>query len=192
MGINSASESVLEDLWWHMASKCRELPPGVAQYRVGRWRIDAAYTINTRVIGIELDGKTYHDYERDKERDMAILATGEVHEIIRIPFAALEYFTHATMKMLSYWHSEFNLPDHLWVFSIEEWDNQIRKVERDIWEWGNGGQSIDQFIDECDGTYSIWHADEHSGFVCGPKSYANDWKKHIIERRTATADGVGG
>lgn len=49
------------------------------------YRLDFALERNGRIVGIECDGKEFHDINQDSERDKAIISTGLVNRIIRLP-----------------------------------------------------------------------------------------------------------
>jgi very-short-patch-repair endonuclease len=72
----------------------------ICQTRLGNFRLDFVITTGSRKIAIECDGKDYHDKERDKLRDEAILETGFVDTIYRIPGKGLWFFTNDVLDLL--------------------------------------------------------------------------------------------
>lgn len=67
------------------------------QYRCGPYRLD--FFIDG--VGVEVDGKKFHDFDRDKIRDEWILANcKDVSHIVRIPAAAVLYFQSAVMAAM--------------------------------------------------------------------------------------------
>ena len=73
----------------------------LAQHNVGgsRFRLDF---FTEDGIGWEIDGKGYHDAEKDQGRDAWILANTEVRQIIRIEAAAFHWFRDACIAVLSH------------------------------------------------------------------------------------------
>lgn len=78
--------------------------------QVGVWcgnrayRVDFVASTDTRSIGIEIDGRHFHDAERDAVRDDAILQTGKLARVYRFP-AALMYYGRLT-AVLALWRVE--------------------------------------------------------------------------------------
>lgn len=69
------------------------------QYKVGRYRIDF---VTADGVGWELDGKKYHDKERDWLRDGWILQNSEIQQIIRVQAAALMFFRDACLAVIGH------------------------------------------------------------------------------------------
>lgn len=53
------------------------------------------------LIGIEIDGKEFHDYRRDLERDFKILGAGVVPKIYRIRARDVVFRLHDTLHLLA-------------------------------------------------------------------------------------------
>ncbi len=70
------------------------------QTRLGKFRMDFVITTGNRRIAIECDGKDYHDEKRDGLRDEAILETGFVDTIYRVPGRSLWFFTNDVLDLL--------------------------------------------------------------------------------------------
>lgn len=51
---------------------------------VGRFRVDFVLSFDGRRVGIECDGRAYHDETRDRTRDFAILETGALDVVYRV------------------------------------------------------------------------------------------------------------
>lgn len=72
------------------------------QTRSGRFRLDFVMTIGNRKIALECDGKQFHDAERDQRRDEAILETGFVDTIYRVPGRSLWFYTNDVLDLLRF------------------------------------------------------------------------------------------
>jgi hypothetical protein len=99
-------ESPLESLFFDQLLK--QLPRGVplqtqvlAETRCGTFRLDMMATVQNRRVGIECDGKEYHDEYRDEWRDAMILGDGQADEIIRFRGCDLTYHLDDCMFLLS-------------------------------------------------------------------------------------------
>jgi hypothetical protein len=57
----------------------------------GSFRLDFVARLRDRVVAFECDGKDFHIYIRDAWRDAAILHTGVVDAVYRIPGASINY-----------------------------------------------------------------------------------------------------
>lgn len=92
-----------------------------AQKRIGKYRVDYFLETNEeRRIIVELDGRTFHNEERDKIRDDDILSWDRADAIIRIPFAAIYYYHMATLRLLMEFDRCFCYIDNPFVVSLEE------------------------------------------------------------------------
>jgi hypothetical protein len=99
-------ESPLENLFFDQLLK--RLPRGVpleiqvpAPTLCGTFRLDMLATVQNRRIGIECDGKEYHDEYRDEWRDAMILGDGQADEIIRFRGCDLTYHLDDCFFLLS-------------------------------------------------------------------------------------------
>lgn len=73
----------------------------------GRFIIDFVIKIDKcRVIGIECDGKDFHDQYHDEWRDSIILDESDVTEIIRIPGTDIVYHLEDILYIISKWNPE--------------------------------------------------------------------------------------
>lgn len=68
----------------------------------GRFRLDFVLASKQRAVGIEIDGKAYHNHERDHERDSAILRTRRVALIYRFSAADALYRGSTVLYFLAY------------------------------------------------------------------------------------------
>lgn len=70
------------------------------QTRAGSFRLDFVIAKGRRRIGVECDGKNFHDKKRDRLRDDAVLETGFVDTIYRVPGRSLWFFTYEVLDLL--------------------------------------------------------------------------------------------
>lgn len=144
----ASSESYLEGTFWHYMRKTDidAWTEAEGQRVCGRYRIDAYVVGNGRRVGIELDGKQYHQDERaDRKRDQSLILDGYVDEMIRIPYAAMEYASHATFKILASWNEMFRINSPGSVYSADEAKEVLRYFTSDL-----NGENVDE---------QLWHAD---------------------------------
>lgn len=71
-----------------------------AQVRIGRYRLDF---VTSDGVGWEVDGRNFHDADKDRERDEWLLQTGKLQSIIRLPAAAAWYYWDACMAIFGRW-----------------------------------------------------------------------------------------
>lgn len=81
------------------------------QVPIARYRVDFLIEHEGRKIVVELDGKAYHDKERDYRRDKEII--NYVDAIIRIPFSSMTYYENATMVAISKWEPRLAVPEEI-------------------------------------------------------------------------------
>ena len=70
------------------------------QTNAGLFRMDFVLEANSRKIGLECDGKQFHDKQRDEIRDAAILETGFVEVIYRVPGKSLWFYPYEVLDLL--------------------------------------------------------------------------------------------
>jgi len=75
-------------------------PQADCQTRAGLFRLDFVLEINGRKIGLECDGKHFHDKQRDEIRDAAILETGFVDVIYRVSGKSLWFSPYDVLDLL--------------------------------------------------------------------------------------------
>jgi very-short-patch-repair endonuclease len=145
------SESPLESTFWHYMRKTDiDAWTEVEGQKVcGRYRLDCYIVGNGRRVGVELDGKQYHQDERaDRKRDQSLILDGYVDEMIRIPYAAMEYASHATFKVLASWNATFAIRSPGSVYSAYEAKDALRYLTKEL-----NGESVDE---------QLWHLDNSS------------------------------
>jgi hypothetical protein len=99
-------DSPLEELLFDQLSK--QLPRGAplenqvdVETICGPFRLDFMATVQNRRIGIECDGKEFHDQYRDEWRDAMILGDRRADEIIRFRGCDLTYHLEDCVFLLS-------------------------------------------------------------------------------------------
>lgn len=100
-----------------------------AQVRIGRYRLDFVTSDGT---GWEVDGRNFHDADKDRERDEWLVQTGKLQSIIRLPAAAAWCYWDACMAVFELW-SQYKPKSPSTVLSAarvrEEWE--VAQDERD-------------------------------------------------------------
>ncbi len=102
-------ESPIErEFAWKMAKRLAPEVVLAKQFPVvtpwGRFRLDFVIGDGKRNVGVELDGREFHDAARDEWRDVAVLASAGIDAMYRIPGATVHH----------------GLEDALWLFSRME------------------------------------------------------------------------
>ncbi|WP_428304638.1 hypothetical protein [Lacipirellula sp.] len=102
-----AFESPLERLFHDQLLK--RLPRGVSiqpqvevQTLCGKFRLDFMVEVGGRRVGLECDGKEFHDEWRDEWRDAMILGDNQADEIIRFRGCDLTYHLDDCMYLLAH------------------------------------------------------------------------------------------
>lgn len=76
-------EFLIEQLEKYLSGKVDLIPQYEVQTNVGKFRLDFLIEINGKKIGIECDGKEFHNEWRDEWRDALILGNNQVDTIYR-------------------------------------------------------------------------------------------------------------
>ncbi len=117
------SESPLEDVFWNYARKTdrNRWLDVEAQWQIGDYCSDAMFRTSRGITLVELDGKAYHDRARDLRRDWAILQMAkDVHQIIRVPYAAMMYYSRAVFRVLEHWEPDFAIAPDMRLIDAQE------------------------------------------------------------------------
>lgn len=93
-------ESPAERKLLHVLRKAYSPSEISGQVPIAGYRVDF---VTADGIGWEIDGKQWHNSERDEQRDSCILATRQIVAIIRIPAAALHYCREGCMGCFEAW-----------------------------------------------------------------------------------------
>ncbi len=126
-------ESVIEKRLLHSLMKFYQENEVKPQYRVGRYRVDF---VTCDGIGWELDGKEFHDADRDRKRDEWILANSCLKRIIRVPASCMMFFRDATIAALSCWVDRFQRRSYCDLDSFEKVTALADAVVDDFWIYG--------------------------------------------------------
>jgi len=131
-----ATESPLEEMFaWQMKRTRLKLAGVFTQVPIIGYRVDFLIQHKDRSIVVELDGRRYHDRNRDNERDSRII--NHVDEIIRIPYSAM-INENATMVVLAKWCDRFAVPRELTTVSFADALLEYRQscdCGFDDWNW---------------------------------------------------------
>jgi very-short-patch-repair endonuclease len=132
----SATESPLEEMFaWQMKRTRLGLAGVYTQAQILSYRVDFLIKHQGRSIVVELDGRRYHDRDRDAERDSRII--DHVDEIIRIPYSAM-INENATMTVLGMWCDRFNVPRESTTISFADAIAEYRQSSDEKfsnWSW---------------------------------------------------------
>lgn len=191
----SAAETILHDI----LMRCYRPEEMQAQFPVGPYRLDVR-TVDG--IGWEVDGKEFHDIERDKRRDKQILDAGAVSSIVRIPASLAYHFTDAVTSVVDHFRCEwrgdcgprFRTVNTMCVSLAEE---QATGLEEDFWVNGFDEDLFDSFRMQQCVAFNCYRDVAEIGsplaFLCGrhvlwshvPESLVaiSKWKSRV-ERRT--------
>lgn len=71
--------------------------------QLGRFRVDFVITDThgSRKIGVECDGRDFHDVSRDAQRDLAIVSAGVLDKVYRLRGSDIHWRIHDTLQMLA-------------------------------------------------------------------------------------------
>ena len=70
----------------------------------GNFRLDFVLARPGLRLGVEIDGRPYHNYWRDRARDALVLATGAVDEMVRIAARGLVFHVEDVFFLLAQMH----------------------------------------------------------------------------------------
>lgn len=169
-------ESPLEEIMWHYIEKTRGWDDCEAQVPIAGFRVDALFRHGDNRIVIEADGTAFHEQGRDWRRDKQILATGQVQWIVRVPYAAWQFYGFATLACLRNWFPQTfdcNLPND--CVSRVEMLQEIRK-------WKNDHHPDENWKDDAE--FSAWVEgaevwDDHEAFALAGSWAAVSHPKNI-------------
>lgn len=139
-----------------------------AQVRIGRYRLDFVTSDGT---GWEVDGRNFHNADKDRDRDQWLLQTGKLQSIIRLPAAAAWYYWDACMAVFELW-SEYQPQVQSPVLSAAQAQKE--------WEF------VQDERDESLATWLQWASDasayEASEFVADvgkPLAFVDGWQSQF-------------
>jgi hypothetical protein len=76
----------------------------------GTFRIDFVLTRPGLRLGVEVDGRPYHNYWRDRARDALVLAAGTVDEMVRVAARGVVFHVEDVFFLLAQLHPPFFSP----------------------------------------------------------------------------------
>lgn len=92
-----------EQLWTQLHPRCRLH----IQKRIRPYRLDFAVTFNGETIGIECDGKHFHDFYEDQKRDIYILQHAGWRMIFRFRGGDIRHSTESCIALLKAFTPQF-------------------------------------------------------------------------------------
>ena len=139
-----------------------------AQVRIGRYRLDFVTSDGT---GWEVDGRNFHDADKDRERDQWLLQTGRLQSIIRLPAAAAWYYWDACMAVFELW-SQYKPKSPSTVLSAaqvrEEWEAVQDERDESLATWLQWASDA-----------SAFEASEFSADVGKPLAFVDGWQSEF-------------
>lgn len=124
-----AMESPLE--WrfaWQMGKTKIGIKDVYVQVPILNYRVDFMVFDGDTTIVVELDGKAFHDQEKDAERDSQIIE--HVDAIIRIPYVAMIYAENATMAAMSDWFERFRVPEEIGTIGYQDAAVEVNEMKQ--------------------------------------------------------------
>lgn len=107
---NSPIEETFKDrLFCFLSFEVELRPQFEVQTQCGNYWLDFAIFHGIKIIGIECDGKEYHEREYDFWRDSLILGTKKIQDIIRITGHQIHLYINSCLFQLGRWYP--------WLFS---------------------------------------------------------------------------
>jgi hypothetical protein len=106
MRVSGPYESPIEQIFAetcqpHLAEGVRILPQREVSTAIGLFRLDFLLLVDDYRVGVECDGSEFHLYAKDRNRDMALLLSGEVDTIYRLRGTDLYQFPEDCLWALS-------------------------------------------------------------------------------------------
>jgi very-short-patch-repair endonuclease len=118
--------SLIESLEKYLAPKTNIIPQYEVQTICGKYRLDFVITCDDKNIGLECDGKDFHDEWRDEWRDGLILQTGKVDTIYRFRGKDIHCFLQDCIYII-YHHDNFLFNDRYPILSQKLVSTEISK-----------------------------------------------------------------
>jgi len=129
-------ESPLEDMFaWQMRRTKLGLSGVFVQVPISNYRVDFLVQHKGMSIVVELDGRTYHNKNKDAVRDQCIIK--HVDAIIRIPYSAM-LNENAVMVGISQWFDRFAVKAETSTVPFAEAMREFRQSgDNDFsqWDW---------------------------------------------------------
>lgn len=192
----SELESMCESEAEHNLLACLHRAYGVgdviAQKRFGKYRMDF---VTSDGVGWEIDGKQFHDEERDCLRDEWILSNFDLKQIIRIEAASLHYFPEACKELFRVFCKGYSGRPGICVSA----DRAIEWADSVCEEFAIYGYSVESM--ECLEYHESYQIDRDVGYVGSPMAFIpfhheihtyassdrrglNDWRGKVVRRKS--------
>lgn len=178
-------DSVLEQSFWRwIKGSAGSWHGAIDQFQIGKYRVDAIFDCDGEAVVIELDGKAYHDRAKDHLRDKELIQ--HVSGIIRIPFAAMWWYSQATIQALGSWYPRFSKPINQLVLTYEEFLEEWQNVQDDPYTLP------EDYLEDVNDQYQIYKIDGNAAFLGTPKQFIYSSPKQLIslQRGQGTADWI--
>jgi very-short-patch-repair endonuclease len=148
-------ESPLEQLFndqlrKRMPKEAELLPQFDVKTLCGNFRLDLLAVVQNRRIGIEIDGKEFHDQYRDEWRDAMILGDGRADEIVRFRGCDLHYHLDDCFYLLSKIQPLLFTARHTGIIERLASDRARRRAEGE-YDWATGAMLTYGYIDDSRG-----------------------------------------
>ena len=137
----------------------------------GNFRLDFLFDGH---VAIELDGKKFHDFNRDAIRDRAILCDTKITEIIRIPGAVWWWREEDTMDVLMRWHARF-FDEPCFDFPSDGFRLSI--------EMSDVGATWSRYTEDAETVHVALGGDDGIDYGASYESYFNPWRENHSLRR---------
>ena len=119
-----------EQFAWHFAKYVHPNIELFPQYEIptshGTFKMDFVIKIKDKLIGIECDGKNYHNIGRDFWRDIAIIENSRIKDIFRFRGSDITYHINECLIILSWYY-----PD---IFDERGISNLTKLADKDVLE----------------------------------------------------------
>ena len=99
-----------EQFAWHFTKYVHPDIELLTQYEIptnhGTFKLDFAIQVNNKIIGIECDGKEFHNIWRDVWRDIAVIENSIVSEVFRFRGCDITYHINECLIVLSWYYPD--------------------------------------------------------------------------------------
>ena len=110
-GFDPPYDSEIEEIFiWNVIKYLNGRIKIIPQYEIptthGCFKIDFAIILKDKIVGIECDGKDYHEITRDRWRDAIILNKSNVSDIFRLRGCDIKYSIEECLYIISWYYPE--------------------------------------------------------------------------------------
>ncbi len=184
----SPLEELLHDqLRKRMPQDAELLPQVDVNTLCGNFRLDLLAIARNRKIGIEIDGKEFHDQYRDEWRDAMILGDGRADEIIRFRGCDLHYHLNDCLYLFSRIQPLMFSDRHARVLERLA-SNEARRCGDGEYDWARGIVLTYGYIDD---SRAIDFVDIRRNSIDGaPNPFWKMYYRYAIERGGGPLDDL--